>query len=292
MPTRNASRRWTSVCLPGSPGPRPDSDRPGTISPRLTSMFAEPPWLLRRSENLTPVTPLSVSASARWHLSCLGQSARFVQSGQATGLRALTEQAEACSATCGEDQALLGIDQVPTQLCSRVSSTNRRPVSCSRTRTTSALSLSSDGSLTPYPGITSMAALDHRPHLRTPGLHGAELLEGRRGGVGEDPGERRLARPRRPVQDHRVDVAGLDRGPQGRALPQQVGLPHEALERMRAHTRGQRGRRAGPRRRGSLIYSLAASFRVEQGIHVSVDCSRKRFVGPTSVGRWLLSTVE
>ncbi len=86
---------------------------------------------------------------------------------------------------------------------------------------------------------------DHLAHLRPPGLDGGELLEGRVGVLGGHPRERRLAGPGRPVEDHRVRLAGLDRGPQRARRAEQVGLADELLERPRAHARGQRqvGRR-------------------------------------------------
>ena len=90
-------------------------------------------------------------------------------------------------------------------------------------------------------------ALDHGAHLGAPGLHGALLLEGCAGGAGDDPRERRLAGPGRPVQDHRVRVAGLDRPPQRRVLAEQVALADELLERLRAHPRGERHAGLGSR---------------------------------------------
>src|SRR6185437_12640723 len=81
---------------------------------------------------------------------------------------------------------------------------------------------------------------DHGAHLGTTGLHGAQLLERRLRVLGEHPRERRLARPRRPVEDHRVRPALLDRRAQGRALGEQVALPDELLERVRSHANGQR----------------------------------------------------
>src|SRR3712207_7506032 len=61
------------------------------------------------------------------------------------------------------------------------------------------------------------------------------LLErgARRGG--DDARERRLARPRRAMEDHRVRPAALDRAPQRRALVQQVLLADELL-RSEEHT--------------------------------------------------------
>ena len=77
--------------------------------------------------------------------------------------------------------------------------------------------------------------LDHRPDLRPPGLHRALLLERGAGGPRDDPCQRRLAAPRRPVQDHRVRMPGLDRPAQRRALGQQVALADELLEGRGAH---------------------------------------------------------
>ena len=87
--------------------------------------------------------------------------------------------------------------------------------------------------------------LDHLAHLCPPRLHRAQLFEGGRGGLREDPRERRLARARGPVEDHRMGPAGVDRGPQGRALGQQVRLSHEVPERVWADPCGERCRGAG-----------------------------------------------
>ncbi len=102
-------------------------------------------------------------------------------------------------------------------------------------------------------------ALDHRAHLGAAGLHGAQLLEGRPRALGDDPRERRLARPGRPVEDHRVRPPLFDRRAQRRARGQQVRLPDELLQAPRARPRRQRSRlAAGPsRRRGSPRPDLA-----------------------------------
>ena len=73
-----------------------------------------------------------------------------------------------------------------------------------------------------------------------PGLDRRELLEGRVGVLGEHPRQRRLPGARRPVEDHRVRLARLDRGPQRRRRPEQVRLADELLERARAHPRRER----------------------------------------------------
>ena len=80
----------------------------------------------------------------------------------------------------------------------------------------------------------------HLAHLGAPDLDRRELLEGGVGVLGEHPRERRLAGAGRPVQDHRVRLAGLDRRPQRRRRPEQVLLADELLQRPRAHPRRQR----------------------------------------------------
>ena len=90
-------------------------------------------------------------------------------------------------------------------------------------------------------GAAALAgAGDHLAHLGAPRLDGRELLEGGVGVLGGHPRERRLAGPGRAVEDHRVRLAGLDRGPQRARRAQQVRLADELLERARAHARRQR----------------------------------------------------
>ena len=85
-----------------------------------------------------------------------------------------------------------------------------------------------------------LCALEHLAHLRAPGLDGAQLLQGGVGRGGHDPRQRRLARARRPVEDHRVRPALLDGAAQRRALGEQVLLADELVERSRPQARGQR----------------------------------------------------
>ena len=59
-----------------------------------------------------------------------------------------------------------------------------------------------------------LGAREHVADLGTAGLDRRLLLEGRARVDGEHPGERRLAGAGRPVQDHRVRLALLDRRPQ------------------------------------------------------------------------------
>ena len=78
---------------------------------------------------------------------------------------------------------------------------------------------------------------------RTSGAAGVDrrgLLEGGPRVHGQQPGQRRLAGAGRPVEDHRVRAAFLDRGAQRRAPAEQMLLAHELAERRRAHAGGQR----------------------------------------------------
>ena len=98
-------------------------------------------------------------------------------------------------------------------------------------------------------------AVDHRPHLGPARVHRGGLLERRPSVHREQPGERGLARARRPVQDHRVRPALLERRPQRRPSAEQVLLADELPERCRPHARGERlpatspGRAPSPRPR-------------------------------------------
>ncbi len=116
-------------------------------------------------------------------------------------------------------------------------------------------------------------ALDHRPHLGPAGVHRRLLLEGAARRGGDDPRERRLARPGRPVEDHRVRLAGLDRGSQGRPLGEQVLLADELVERGRAHAHRQR--RLGGRHRRAPGGRLRV-VGLEQTVHPGEYESRRR----------------
>ena len=61
------------------------------------------------------------------------------------------------------------------------------------------------------------------------------------GALGDEPRERRLAAAGRPVQDHRVRAALLERAAQRRARRQQAILADELIERRGPHARGERG---------------------------------------------------
>ena len=88
--------------------------------------------------------------------------------------------------------------------------------------------------------------------------HRAERDEPRLGRVGDDAGERRLARARRAPQDDRLEQIALDRFPQRLARREQLLLPDELVEGPRPHALGERR----PRRRGGRgVFG-------EQGIHI------------------------
>src|SRR5262245_39588633 len=79
----------------------------------------------------------------------------------------------------------------------------------------------------------------------------------RAGALGQERGEGRLAGPRRAPQDHRVELAGLERDAERAALAEQVGLAHELLEAARAHAVGKR-RRPATRFAAGLLEQLHA----------------------------------
>ncbi len=105
-----------------------------------------------------------------------------------------------------------------------------------------------------------VGALEHLADLGAPGLDGAELLERGARGRGDDPGDRRLPRAGRPVEDHRVRPPLLDRGAQRGAGAEHVLLADDLVERSRAHARGERpvlGRDGGaPARRLAGVEEL------------------------------------
>ena len=70
--------------------------------------------------------------------------------------------------------------------------------------------------------------------------HGRERDERLLAALGDQPGERRLPRPRRPPQDDRGQPVGLDQGAQRGALAQQVVLAHHLVERAGAQPGRQR----------------------------------------------------
>jgi hypothetical protein len=97
----------------------------------------------------------------------------------------------------------------------------------------------------PLPG-----AREHLANVLHRRRDGRELLErGARGGS-DDPCERRLPRPRRPVEDRGAHAVVGDRRTQHRALAEHVGLADEFVERARPQTLRERCDVTRPLRRG------------------------------------------
>ena len=82
--------------------------------------------------------------------------------------------------------------------------------------------------------------VEHGADLRPPGVDRRRLLERGPRVHREQPRQRRLPRARRPVEDHRVRPALLDRGAQRRAAAEEVLLAHELAQRPRPHAGGER----------------------------------------------------
>ena len=72
------------------------------------------------------------------------------------------------------------------------------------------------------------------------GQHGVDGDEVRPRGVGDDARQGRLAGARRPVEDHRAELVGLDRAAQQPARPHDVLLADELVQGARAHPGGER----------------------------------------------------
>src|SRR5438046_3195687 len=81
--------------------------------------------------------------------------------------------------------------------------------------------------------------LDDLPHPRHTLGHGRKRLELAGGVVGDETGERGLARAGGPPEDARPHVAAADQLPQGFAGPEQVLLTEEVFEAGRAHAGGE-----------------------------------------------------
>ena len=81
---------------------------------------------------------------------------------------------------------------------------------------------------------------DARADLGDAGHHCRERRELRADRLGEDSGERRLARPRRPPQEQRRQVATRHRAAERARLADEMALPLELLEGPRPHPRGER----------------------------------------------------
>ena len=82
--------------------------------------------------------------------------------------------------------------------------------------------------------------LDGLAEVVDAGEHRIERGEVRLGGVGDDAGEGRLARPRRAVKENRRHPIRLDGAAEKLALANEVLLPHKLVERTGAHAISQR----------------------------------------------------
>ena len=121
---------------------------------------------------------------------------------------------------------------------------------------------------TAFPG-----ALDDLPHLGAAGVDGRELLEGARRSRGDDPGQGRLAGPRRPVEDRAVRLAGFDRDTEGRPRLEQLALADELVQLAGAHPRRERGGGAGAGPGGRRRLGLEQSF---LGHQTSMSAARRQ----------------
>ena len=86
----------------------------------------------------------------------------------------------------------------------------------------------------PFAPSRSRARRDDAADVVDPRGHRRDLLEGRARPLGDDAGDRRLARAGRAEQDHRRRPVLLDREPKRRAGPEDVLLAHELVERPRS----------------------------------------------------------
>ena len=107
----------------------------------------------------------------------------------------------------------------------------------------------------PFAFLRCRGALDHRRTSARPACTALASSKAAPVCGRGDPRERRLAAAGRPVEDHRVKRAALDRGAQRRLAAEQVLLAGELVERPRTHPRRERlalddARRTGT---GSLL---------------------------------------
>ncbi len=100
-----------------------------------------------------------------------------------------------------------------------------------------------------------LGPLDHGADLGPPRVHRRELLERPAARGGDDPGQGGLPGARRPVEDRRVRLPGLDRRAQRRALAQQVLLAEKLVQGARSH----------PDRQGRLRRRNAGSAELASG---------------------------
>ena len=86
----------------------------------------------------------------------------------------------------------------------------------------------------PLPG-----PFDHSPNLSPPHVDSRLLLKGSFGPGRRDPGQRRLPRPRRPVEDGAVRMPVLDRRPQSGPRAKHMLLPDQLVQAPRPHSHRQ-----------------------------------------------------
>ena len=132
----------------------------------------------------------------------------------------------------------------------------------------------------PVPAQAVAGVLDHAADVVDARRDGGQLLEGRAGGLRDDPGERGLADARRAVEDQRAQPVVLDRPAQGRAGAEHVLLADELVER--ARPKPLRERRVGggtlARRVGEEV-AHAAKYAPLVATHEAEDFSQPVLAG-------------
>ena len=108
--------------------------------------------------------------------------------------------------------------------------------------------------------------LDHRRDLGLAGVDRRLLLEGRVGGCGDDPRERRLARARRAVEDRRVRLARSRPRCEAPSRRRGDALARQLVQRARAHPdgKGRLGRRNAARGVASVGLDEEAAFHADE----------------------------
>ena len=87
---------------------------------------------------------------------------------------------------------------------------------------------------------TGLSLIDYAAQVLHSARHGADLDKLALGMVGDNVGQRRLARASRAVQNHARQHVMLNRGAQPRALTDGLLLAHILVERIGAHTHRKR----------------------------------------------------
>ena len=119
-----------------------------------------------------------------------------------------------------------------------------------------------------------------------PAITAESAMNSRVGAVGDQPRERGLAGARRPPQDHRMQLARLERAAQRLAGAEQMRLPDELIEGLRPHPIRERPIGAVARSAvtcasrpitstpggGAKVNSRAANVRVALGVSKTISC--------------------